>query len=83
MTTLFPFSLRRFSLGRLPSRERARLSRRSLRKRPGHWETLGVGMHGTEMLEQRMMLAADLSVTLSDAQAWYAPATQTRRVMYR
>ncbi|MEI8370683.1 MAG: FKBP-type peptidyl-prolyl cis-trans isomerase [Planctomycetia bacterium] len=77
MTTLFPFSLRRFSLGRLPSRERARLSRRSLRKRPGHWETLGVGMHGTEMLEQRMMLAADLSVTLSGAHVWYAPGTQT------
>lgn len=77
MTTLFPFSLRRFSLGRLPSRERARLWRRSLRKRPGHWETLGVGMHGTEMLEQRMMLAADLSITLSDAHAWYVPASQT------
>ena len=77
MTTLFPFSLRRFTLGRLPSRERARLSRRSLRKRPGHWETLGVGMHGTEMLEQRMMLAADLSVTINDAQAWYAAGTQT------
>ena len=77
MTTLFPFSLRRFTLGRLPSRERARLSRRSLRKRPGHWETLGVGMHGTEMLEQRMMLAADLSVTINDAHAWYAAGTQT------
>lgn len=77
MITLFPFSLRRFTLGRLPSRERARLSRRSLRKRPGHWETLGVGMHGTEMLEQRMMLAADLSVTINDAHAWYAAGTQT------
>ena len=77
MTTLFPFSLRRFTFGRLPSRERARLSRRSLRKRPGHWETLGVGMHGTEMLEQRMMLAADFSVSLNDAHAWYAPGTQT------
>lgn len=43
----------------------------------GQWERLGLGMHGTEMLEPRMLLAADLSVALTDAHAWYAPATQT------
>ena len=77
MPTRFPFSLRRFPLGRVLSRDRSRLSGRSRRKRPGRWETLGVGMHGTEVLEQRMMLAADLSVSLSDAHVWYAPASQT------
>jgi Domain of unknown function DUF11 len=77
MLTRFPFALRRFSLPRLASSGKSRLSRRSLRRRPGHWETLGVGMHGTEMLEQRMMLAADLSVSLTDAHVWYAPGTQT------
>jgi len=77
MSTRFPFPLRRFSFGAFRSGSRARASRRSLHRRRGHWETLGVGMHGTEMLEQRMMLAADLSMTLSDAHGWYAPASQT------
>ena len=77
MTARFPFTLRRFPLQRPASTPKARSSRRSLRRRPGHWETLGVGMHGTEMLEQRMMLAADLAVALTDAHVWYAPGTQT------
>jgi len=51
-------------------------ARRSPRPR-GPWERLGGGMHGTEMLEQRLLLAADLSVELVDAHVWYAPATQT------
>ena len=72
-----PFALRRFSLPRPARSGKSRFSRRSLRRRPGHWETLGVGMHGTEMLEQRMMLAADLELSFNDADAWYAPATQT------
>ena len=77
MFARFPFALRRFSLPRPARSGKSHASRRSLRKRPGHWETLGVGIHGTEMLEQRMMLAADLSVSLTGADAWYAPATQT------
>ncbi len=77
MFARFPFALRRFSVARSAPSGKSRLARRGLRKRPGHWETLGVGMHGTEMLEQRMMLAADLSVALTDAHVWYAPATQT------
>jgi len=77
MFARFPFALRRFSLPRQAPSGKSRSARRSLRKRPGHWETLGVGMHGTEMLEQRMMLAADLSLSINDAHAWYAPGTQT------
>lgn len=50
--------------------------RRGARPR-GQWERLGLGMHGTEMLEPRLLLASDLSVALADAHAWYAPATQT------
>ena len=50
--------------------------RRGARPR-GQWERLGLGMHGTEMLEPRLLLASDLSVALTDAHAWYAPATQT------
>ncbi|RLS50925.1 MAG: hypothetical protein DWH87_01265 [Planctomycetota bacterium] len=77
MFARFPFTLRRFSLPRSARSGKSRFGRRSLRKRPGHWEILGVGMHGTEMLEQRMMLAADLVLSFNDADAWYAPATQT------
>ena len=53
------------------------MSRQGLRKRPGHWETLGVGMHGTEMLEPRMMLAADCLVSLLNPHAYYTEASQT------
>jgi len=77
MFARFPVALRRLSLPRPARSGKSRSSRRSIRKRPGHWETLGVGIHGTEMLEQRMMLAADLSVSLTSADAWYVPATQT------
>ena len=70
MFARFPFALRRFSLPRPARSGKSRFSRRSLRRRPGHWETLGVGMHGTEMLEQRMMLAADLELSFNDADAW-------------
>jgi len=76
MAARFHFPFRRPSLQRPASPPSVR-SRRGLRRRRGHWETLGVGMHGTEMLEQRMMLAADLSVTLSNAHVWYAPVSQT------
>lgn len=54
-------------------RPRARLAS----KPRGHWERLGLGVHGTETLEPRLFLAADLSVALTDAHVWYAPATQT------
>lgn len=77
MFARFPFALRRFSLPRQAPSGKSRWSRRSLRKRPGHWEILGVGIHGTEMLEQRMMLAADLVLSFAAADAWYAPSTQT------
>lgn len=77
MTPRFPFPLRRLLLGRQTVAPRSGSSRRGLRRRHGHWETLGLGMHGTEVLEPRMLLAADLSVTLSNAHVWYAPASQT------
>lgn len=77
MVALFNFPLRRSSLQRPATLTKARSPRRGLRRRPGHWETLGVGMHGTEMLEQRMMLAADVSVSLTNAHVWYSPASQT------
>jgi len=51
--------------------------RRAIRRRHGHWETLGLGIHGTEMLEQRLLLAADLAVQIDSAQVWYAPGAQT------
>ena len=54
-----------------------RQSRRPLRRRSGHWETLGLGLHGTELLENRLLLAADLSMSLPAPAAWYSPGTQT------
>ena len=45
--------------------------------RRDRWESLGLGMLGSEALEQRVLMAADLAVSLDDAHIWYAPATQT------
>lgn len=56
---------------------RARAGGRRGRRGRGQWETLGLGIHGGEGLESRVLMAADLSVTLTDAHVWYAPATQT------
>jgi len=77
MFASFPHALRRCLSRRPSAARRARMSRQGLRKRPGHWETLGVGMRGTEMLEPRMMLAADCLVSLLNPHTYYTEASQT------
>ena len=60
-----------------------RMRPRVLPKRRGlhAWESLGRGLAGLDMglehLESRMLLAADLAVTISDAHVYYMPGTQT------
>jgi hypothetical protein len=58
-------------IGRRRPSPRAALTRRD------RWESLGLGMLGSEALEQRVLMAADLAVSLDNAHIWYAPATQT------
>lgn len=54
---------------------------RSRRLRGGHWEMLGLGIHGHEWLEQRALMAADLAITLTDGLAYYLPGGQTAYVL--
>lgn len=56
---------------------RRRLPPRGALARRDRWESLGLGMLGSEALEQRVLMAADLAVTLENAHVWYAPAAQT------
>jgi hypothetical protein len=60
------------------SRTSARNRHRNRRGRSlNAWETLGLGLGGLEMLEQRALMAADLGVTISAPHVWYLPGTQT------
>jgi len=81
MSTSSLFPVRRSS----DSRPRFKRSRRgTLRGRTGglgRWERLGLGMGDVEQLERRALLAADLGITISDAQVWYMPGTQTAYIV--
>lgn len=59
--------------GRRSASRRGRLRQK---RRLGHWETLGLGL-GQEHLEQRVLMAADLGVQITNAHTWYAPAAPT------
>jgi uncharacterized repeat protein (TIGR01451 family) len=62
------------------ARDRSLKNRRGvLRRRTpglGRWEQLGLGLGTVEHLEQRALMAADLGITISDAQVWYMPGGQ-------
>jgi len=75
MTSPLSALFRRFSRqATLVRRHGARRGRLSGRAR---WESLGPGLCGTEGLEKRIPLAADLAVAIDAAHVWYAPASQT------
>lgn len=76
MTTLFANPFRRCPRGPKAPAARRRGGRPG-KARLGGWETLGLGMHGSEALEPRLLLAADLGVRVDAALVWYAPGDQT------
>jgi len=74
---LSPFRRSAFGASGTDGAKVQRKPRPASRRRRGHWETLGLGIHGTEMLEQRLLLAADLEVHFAPANhTWYAPGDQ-------
>ncbi|MFM8951933.1 MAG: hypothetical protein ACKOOF_02550, partial [Planctomycetaceae bacterium] len=54
---------------------------RGRRLRGGAWETLGLGMHGHESLEQRALMTANLGITLTDGLNHYLPGSQSAYVL--
>jgi uncharacterized repeat protein (TIGR01451 family) len=80
MFTASLFPTRRHANARSRSLSRRSRNRRGpLRSRPlglGQWERLGLGLGNHEQLEQRALMAADLGITISDAQVWYMPGGQ-------
>ena len=70
---LSPFRRSAFGASGTEGAKVQRKPRPANRRRRGHWETLGLGIHGTEMLEQRLLLAADLEVHFTAGHTWYAP----------
>ena len=77
MTRPFTKPFRRSARASSTSGRRTRRRDGSGRTRFGAWETLGLGIHGAESLEPRLLLAADLGVTVDAALVWYAPGAQT------
>ena len=74
----------KWSLGRGAHRKPAASRRGTLRSRRGGlgtWERLGLGMGDMEQLENRAVMAADLGITISDAQVFYAPSSQATYVV--
>lgn len=61
-----------------PKRFSARPVRRGLpRRRLGAWESLGHGVTGLESLENRVLMAADVAVQISNAHVFYMPGGET------
>lgn len=61
-----------------PKRWSARPGRRGLpRRQLGAWESLGHGVTGLESLENRVLMAADVAVQISNAHVFYMPGGET------
>lgn len=76
MTTRFTNPFRRSPRASSAAAGRGRRRGRSGKARFGAWETLGLGMPGSEALEPRLLLAADLGVRVDAALVWYSPGAQ-------
>jgi hypothetical protein len=50
--------------------------RRTVRRRPGSLERLDAEGMGLELLERKVLLAADLAVEITSQQVWYMPGSQ-------